>query len=354
MEEVKFVADEYSKLKDEYELDKLTLDDIKKLKEEKVEFSHKSDDGKYESPEQNLSKFDILERSLILPDNKKDLKKSSSDLKMLLNVGPDSEYYEDSYYAYIDVLGESVEKALIKVDRDDDKCYLDLDQLDSVPEIIQVLRMFDSLDKKNVEKHEKILKYISDNVEKFNYKMVLEKFDDIIKEIGEKGYKDRDGLHHEVLKYDELEEDITKYRREREKLEKSDDYKKYCEAKSLYDKLKSQIEDKTKLEKKEGWKKEKDDDKFNVDGATKLDEKEKIKYKGLEKDINDLEIKLQDDYDSYVEKDKDGKLTLKSQDYPNEINLKVKLNIERFDEWKATFKKFKETKENDDNEKKKG
>lgn len=344
LEEVKFIADEYKKLKDEYELDKLTLDDIKKLKEDTVEFGHKSDDGKREV-EKDISKFDILERSLVLPENKDDLKDCSDELKMMLNVGPDSDLYEETYYAYIDILGESVEKALVKEDRDDDKCYLDLNELDSVPEIIRVLRMFDSLSEYNAKKHERILKYISDNVEDFNYKMVLEKFDDIVKMLDEKGYKGRDGLHHEVLKYDELEDDIAEYRSKKDELEKSDEFKRYNEAKNLDDKVKQKVKERDEIRKKTGWSPK--DGEFKEAEAKFESEKQQTRYKGLVQEIKELRFKMENDYDEFFDKNKEGELELKVQDYPSEVNLKVKLNRERFDEWKETFKKFRDIKKKD-------
>lgn len=179
-EQLKFVKSEFKKIKKELDvkLSDITIDDIKKLKDESAEFTYTNDKLSRTPKEEKMTKYKILITYLSLENDEsiETLKNCSDDLKMLVDT---QENHDNSYYSYMDTLSDSIEKSLVKKD---DNCYIDLMVLNSVDDILDVIKKFNLLnyDDETKNKQRRILKYISENVIKIeNYDRLLDKFQEL-------------------------------------------------------------------------------------------------------------------------------------------------------------------------------
>ena len=187
-ERIKFVKDEFKKIVDklggEDKLKDVTFEKLDELKKENVEFKYENTKLNKKKPTEEISKYDIIIEYLSYMDSesKNILKdKCSEDIKLLIKT-PNN--YENSYYSYVDMLSDSIEKSLVREDNDDEKCFIDLMVLKSADNIVDVLNKFKILkyndDVYNEQK--KIFKYINDNVVEIEG---YDKFVDKIKELSE-------------------------------------------------------------------------------------------------------------------------------------------------------------------------
>lgn len=285
-DKIKFIKDEFNKLKDDLNLKKITIDDINKLKQENVEFTYENTDLEKEPYEEKISKYNII-ISYLSSDTKESnhiLKKCSPDIKMLI---PTSDNYENTYYSYLDYLSDSIEKSLIRKNNNDDECYIDFMVLNSVDDIISVINKFNILnyDDKTKNKQLRILKYINDEnsipIKIEGYERLLDKF----KEMSE--------LNKDIDKHvkDNPQENIKEYFNYLNRLNMYNEWDRY---RRLLDR----------------WKTTKDKEGPDVVEPKKPDceeikEGDKPKFEG------------------------------------EHIQLKVKINEDRYKTWKSTFQKIK-------------
>lgn len=181
-EKIKFYKDEFEKIKmrDDIDLTSIEYDDLEKLKDETKEFKFKKKDSKDETSSENISLYDILVGYLSIPkkESADELENCSDDIKLIIST-PDN--YDNCYQSYVDILSDSVNESLIV---NEHKSKFDLFELKSVEDIIRVINKFDLLDYTNEvkKKHEKIFKYINDNINKIErYDLILEMFETISK-----------------------------------------------------------------------------------------------------------------------------------------------------------------------------
>lgn len=285
-DKIKFIKDEFNKLKDDLNLKKITIDDINKLKQENVEFTYENSELEKEPYEEKISKYNIL-ISYLSSDTKESnhiLKKCSPDVKMLI---PTPDNYENTYYSYLDYLSDPIEKSLVRKNNNDDECYINFMVLNSVDDIISVINKFNILnyDENTKNKQLKILKYINDEssipVKIEGYERLLDKF----KEMSE--------LNKDIDKHvkDNPQENIKEYFNYLNRLNMYNEWDRY---RRLLDR----------------WKTTKDKEGPDVVEPKKPDceeikEDDKPKFEG------------------------------------EHIQLKVKINVDRYKTWKSVFQKIK-------------
>lgn len=310
---VKFIEERFKEIdKDDY-LKKLTLEDIEELKDEDVEFS-------YEDTTRDISKWSIIEQYLGQHTDK--LKDCSDDIRMLIHVDEDDkDNYKHTYFAYVDVLSNVVEKSLIRKNNSDDQCYIDFLTLRNLIDIENVFDLFESGEE--IEKDK--LKYINDNVVDFSYKSLMEKIHDIVD-------------NYSSDKIDELK----KFFKSLPSVEDTSDYRKYIKLKDVYDRWENSYNRysgyKDAADKKKTWKEEYDEYakeyyKLYVDevGDVDVDDKDKI---------GDVSIIKPERMEKYKPK---NPLEEELKKLPR---LNVKINNKDYDEWKKALKQLKEYKDN--------
>lgn len=304
-ERIKFIKDEFEKIKKDYfsdDLSKVSLKEIEKLKEEHVKFKFEDDETDRETNEK-ISKYNILIGYLSIDDkdSKNELKKCSYDLKMLV---PTYEKDDTSYIGYIDILADVVDKTLVRNNNDDEQCFIDLSRTKSYNSIKSIVEVYFA--KNEDEDQKKVLKYINDDIIKFiGYETFLEK----IHEIVDKGVK--------LKKVKEYFEKIGE-------LENNDDFKKYRDKRKLFNLIKKNEKRYSDLEKLEKKRKLKDEEK-NERNSLKFEiDRDKKKYK------NDYGVDVPD------------KFPVESRFDVDEPDMKVSINADNYRQWSKSFEEMRE------------
>lgn len=307
-EKLKFIEDEYKKIEGDVDLSSLTFKDIEKLKKEEVKFSFTSKHVENEV-EDKFSKFDVISMYLSMDNHSDDLKKCSDDLRFTIDT---EDSHKESYLGYTDLLMNTINKTLYINNRDESDCYMDFYRTQSFESIVDILDTFKQGEDER-KKQTKLLKYVNDNVSKFDYERLLEKIHEIVDALKLKETKDRDNTmdkikdHIEYLNKIESDGEISKLQQDLENIDK--DIKEF----------------KKEYKKKHGG-----------------------KETGVRKEPE--YIKLLNEYNKLEEiiKSKKSGVKVKSP----EVSLKTKLNNEQCEEWRESFKKMKTINEEEEKNKK--
>lgn len=336
LNKVEFLKDEFGKIKEEYDLKNITSEELEKLKDEEVVFD-------YEGKEEKMSKYDVLTNQL----KEEDAANYSDDLKMLMVVDTDSDIYNETYYSYLVDLGDSINKSLVM--ESDGNCYLDLCVLDSVDEIMGLLDKY--VYKGDRSDRVKRLKYINDNIIKFDYSRLLDKFEelgDIVKGLDNKELKEKiESVWDKInISKSDFESDGTV----------KIDYDEAV-ARSLYFELNSCEKQKDDAEKEID---EYESDKSKDKGSYPVHCKSVIKgctnrIKKIRNMIDDNKVLkkfFDEDYElkGYDREDIEDDMKKHSGDDVMRFYLRVRINHDRYSEWKKKFNEFKNYLENGDTE----
>lgn len=303
-EKIKFIEEQFKKIKDEIDLKDITLKKLDELKEDYIKLKYSKESAeKLGMDEEKISKYYII--TTYLNVNTDELKHCSNDLRMVVVVDPDDEEnYGYTYHAYVDTLSDAILKTLNKENSNDDECYIDLSLLRSPQSVDDIFNRF----KKDNDKDTHILRYINDNIEKFTYKTFLEKIHVL--------------LDLETEDVDKIKEYFTKL----EKIEDTPEYEQYIEKKRLYD----------------GWVKA---NKLSTTAKESTSRnafiKEKNRYLSDYKKYMKSIGETVDDKSEEIEKPK-----LTSLPDTNGIKLKIKINEKDYTDWKKSFEYLKEYKNN--------
>lgn len=308
-EEIKFFKDEFKKITDEYDLSTITLKQLDELKEKNVRFTYKNDDMNRETPDKNYSKYFIIVTCLQNYDDIYELDKCSYDLQMLI-PREDNHY---NIYNYIDVMGEDLYKTL--VDNEDDKYFIDIKNINNNDKIENILKMFDCSTDRKEKRVKTALKYISENIVKFDYKELLYKFNEI-------------GESTDDYDFDGIGKKLTKFTEEMNSYKSSSEYKEYQKKKKDYDDWKNyDYQEKSLISKIERLK-----DRKRSSDVIKKAEKE---LEALKKRHEELKKRPPTE-----PKKPDGEPKL-------DIELTVDINKKSYNDLKDAFKKMKEYSDND-------
>lgn len=305
-EELKFFKSEFEKIKDEFDLSKITLKEIESLKKEDVKFEFKDEETERET-ERRISKYNILIHYLASDDEGTDdeLKKCSYDLRMLV---PTSDDNDTSYKGYIDILADAVDKCLIKRNNDDEQCYIDLYLTKSPESINKIVKYFDKSEKNN---QEKVLRYIDDNVIKFlGYKTFLEKIHEITERDGS-SFKEVKGYFE---KMDEFKDDK--------------DFQKYRNKKKLHEEYHKAKERLIAIE-----------DKKCSDGKKEKERQLEVNYLNTTLEKIESEYKEYDGDEKIPDKDKFEINTKYEIEKPD---LSISINKDNLHQWSNSFKEMRE------------
>lgn len=180
-ESLKFIKDEFLKIKEKTDLGRITIDELYSMRDNRnIVFTYRNDKLSPKEERKEMSEYDVIVYYLSNVDDGSELSGCSRDVKLLI---PSVRNYDNSFISYAYYLSDYIEKSLVKKSPGDDKCSIDFMVLDSVDDIVSVLNKFDILNynEDTKKKHEKVFRCIGDTYSiKFeNVGSLLNKFMEI-------------------------------------------------------------------------------------------------------------------------------------------------------------------------------